>query len=553
MNNAVEFIFRDISGNDYSTNGSGISQLIAGSLTYNVDDYVWDNKLVDNTFLPGAVKLGNSRIKSRIVPFTCSFTFTTDSAFRTAINAFLKAFNSVYYLIDNTNDLRVKVAPGHYSIQHEKGSFRRHGSITFELDFLNPYWEDLLEKSVTSHCPATAYTNIPTHVLGALLPQPRLLIDSNKYTQHGNTLSTNNPITKPHICAMSPTQIAYFDTTTLALRVYTYSAPTWSIGAGPLSLVSNGEGPMDWLISGDIAMLSYTGKSIQAYRYTASWATLGSAFAFTPNTVTVADVCALTSTDVVVVWYSVTDGKTWLTRLTFNGSTWSVVGTPLQIASIATTPKVTMLTTTKIAVYDGTAKTVQAYTTDGATFTALGNLFDSTLYANGEGDIEATDATYTGDFTVIIWGATTGVLNRLAFDGTNWRLFGSTSTGIVNGTGTASIAFLSSLVIAVINESTHLLARYLLDVGGTAPTLEFYAPINSETLSMLVSLFGTTVYVEMVINNENGTVTINALSIENFIDSATGFLELDDGMSYLRVFPSQNVSVTVAYRERYYV
>jgi hypothetical protein len=150
----IEYAFQDADGVQTLINGDTLPQIEGNSLAQGEDVFSWENKIVENSFLPGEKKLGTTRLQGRAVSFVLQRTAINDSDFRDGLNAMIKAFETCEYLVDLTNSLRMKVAPLDYSSAPLAGGEKRITSDAFSLRMLEP-WEDL-----------TANTDGPTALTG---------------------------------------------------------------------------------------------------------------------------------------------------------------------------------------------------------------------------------------------------------------------------------------------------------------------------------------------------------------------------------------------------
>jgi len=136
--------------------------------------------------------------------------------------------------------------------------------------------------------------------------------------------------------------------------------------------------------------------------------------------------CELTATDIVCLDWS----NLLLRTYSFDGSTWSLVGTGLDMAALGySSPKITGLNSTDIAIHDGstvgTVDALRTYRFNGATWSQVGNSFSlDTGSAN----------TAIGSLTssqIAIYESVGGLLQAYTFDGTDWT---ATGTGFSIGT-----------------------------------------------------------------------------------------------------------------------
>lgn len=139
----IEYALQDIDGNEYELNNdAGIDTVAKNSLTSLSDDFVWDQRIEQRSFLHGAVKLGKDRIAARSITFDYTRAVGEDSsAYRLAENTLMLWLNKTVYLIDKTNNLRVKIAVKNHTPQYDEGGHKISGTGSFNIILLDPFWE----------------------------------------------------------------------------------------------------------------------------------------------------------------------------------------------------------------------------------------------------------------------------------------------------------------------------------------------------------------------------------------------------------------------------
>lgn len=145
----IEYALQDVDGNQFNLNDSMKNNPAKGSLTFNSDSFSYDTNIVENTFLPGSVKIGNARLQNRSIEFTLNRAEPNSDDYKQYVNELLQALSTVVYLIDVTNDRRIKVITESISINFDDGSLYHSGNEGFVLNCLNPYWEDNTEQTVS--------------------------------------------------------------------------------------------------------------------------------------------------------------------------------------------------------------------------------------------------------------------------------------------------------------------------------------------------------------------------------------------------------------------
>lgn len=138
----IEYNLMDINGNIFELNGSSVSLIERKTLGFDGESFAFENKIIENSFLPGGIKIGESRLKTRTLNFYFTIAKTNDSDFNTHINNILFNLNKVAFLIDVTNSKRISVNLRSINVPHDIGMEKRLSEIDFSLECLNPFWED---------------------------------------------------------------------------------------------------------------------------------------------------------------------------------------------------------------------------------------------------------------------------------------------------------------------------------------------------------------------------------------------------------------------------
>jgi len=138
----IEYALKDKDDNLYNLNDSAIIQPAKESLSLGDDVFTFENRIVENSSLHGAVKLGKTRIASREVSIRFSRALSEDySLFRIAENALLTALLKAVYLVDVTNSLQVPIAITKYPISYDPGAYQESSDNEIVLTLLRPFWE----------------------------------------------------------------------------------------------------------------------------------------------------------------------------------------------------------------------------------------------------------------------------------------------------------------------------------------------------------------------------------------------------------------------------
>lgn len=134
-----KFILED--GTEYLPNGATISTIAKKTFAQGPDNFSWENKIVDNSFLPGAQKLGVTRLQSSQIGFTLTRTNPDTAAYRSETNDIISAFEATKYVVDITQGLRIEVAPLSYGVGTLPGAEKHMSMDEMTFEKLTP-WED---------------------------------------------------------------------------------------------------------------------------------------------------------------------------------------------------------------------------------------------------------------------------------------------------------------------------------------------------------------------------------------------------------------------------
>ncbi|MHA1302133.1 MAG: phage distal tail protein [Candidatus Heimdallarchaeaceae archaeon] len=143
----IEYALQDIDENEYELSGSSITEPAKSSVTFPSDRFRFDSKIVENSALPGAVKLGVTRLKSSNTRLQLIRSFPLDTDYRAAENEFIKWLEKAVYLIDKTNDRRTLINIEDINIKYDKGAHKLSSDISASLRLITPYWEDVTQQS----------------------------------------------------------------------------------------------------------------------------------------------------------------------------------------------------------------------------------------------------------------------------------------------------------------------------------------------------------------------------------------------------------------------
>jgi hypothetical protein len=159
---------------EYSLNGAAVTYPLSGSLTLGDNGSSFENVIIEKSYGPGSVKLGESRLAAQKITVKLSSVFEDDSDYDVFLNALLSALSKAVYLVDETNEKRTMVAVSECSESYDKGSYKRSADFIISFTQLTPYWEALTDTVVS----LTTTPNVPfvqTMANAGSLPSPAII------------------------------------------------------------------------------------------------------------------------------------------------------------------------------------------------------------------------------------------------------------------------------------------------------------------------------------------------------------------------------------------
>jgi hypothetical protein len=172
----IEYEFLDSDSNAYKPNGTGVSTIVKKSFTLGGEQFSFEQKIVEKSFLPGASKVGDARVASRSIMFELDFAFDNDSDYNDFLNNLLFWLKKTVIIKDLTNEVQCRVAATEASAEFEDGSLKRSGTISMSFLMLDSFWFDLTATE-SVHELSSGTTNIAITNSGYLKTYPIFTID----------------------------------------------------------------------------------------------------------------------------------------------------------------------------------------------------------------------------------------------------------------------------------------------------------------------------------------------------------------------------------------
>lgn len=139
---------------------NGGTNIEDGSLTLVAEGFSFENKIIENTFLAGSSKLGDTRIMAREATLAMSRAYDNPTTYRNKVNTLIQYLKAGTYLHDKENDMRIPYAVDSFNVSYDGGSFRHSSEDSISLIFLRPFWENVTELSFgPKSIPASSITD----------------------------------------------------------------------------------------------------------------------------------------------------------------------------------------------------------------------------------------------------------------------------------------------------------------------------------------------------------------------------------------------------------
>lgn len=181
------------------------------------------------------------------------------------------------------------------------------------------------------------------------------------------------------------------------------------------------------------------------------------------------------------------------------------VGTDFNVGSVAH-PRITALSSTRVAYFDGTNRDIITYDFDGSTWAQVGNALDITSEADYDANICALSAT-----RIALVSDGNATLRAYDFDGTDWSQKGNALTISGLSGPQASICAMTSSRIAFFDESNDDLRAYDFDGTDWSQTGNDRVLTGEEILAM-TALTSNMIVVIDATNNDIQVYRFNGLS-----------------------------------------
>lgn len=263
--------------------------------------------------------------------------------------------------------------------------------------------------------------------------------DGTDWTQTGN--DKNFALSRPAIAALNSTDIAFIDATNDDLRVYRFDGTDWNQVGNDLNLPTTGTPAITALNETDIAFIDETQEDLRTYR--------------------------------------------------FDGTDWVQVGNDLKILGVAN-PALSALNGTDVAFIDSGHAELRTYRFDGDDWAQVGLSLapDPRVSITAIAALNETDIAY---ITERVSPSAAGIMTTYRFDGSEWKLFGSTLT--ITGSVIPSLCALTSNQVAFIDDFNKDLRTYrFTSTGKFVDGIEWLESASKHKIE--VAVFTNTIFID---------------------------------------------------------
>lgn len=145
----ILYALEDADGNLFNLNDSAIDQPARGSFTFLTENFLFDNKIIANSSLPGGILIGKPRLDLASRAFKYTRAHQTAAEFMEAENELLSWLQRTIAIRDVSNNRRLYVAISDINIEYEPGGLKLSADHTISFTALKPFWENITSASVS--------------------------------------------------------------------------------------------------------------------------------------------------------------------------------------------------------------------------------------------------------------------------------------------------------------------------------------------------------------------------------------------------------------------
>jgi len=174
----IRYALEDIDGNYFELTGATISSLARNTMTISGEAFQFDNKIVENSSIPGSTLIGDPRLKAGMIDITYLRVHDDYEDYIVAENLLLTWLKKTVAIRDITNSRRMYVAVNDVQIDYDTGSLKLSSDNRISFVTLKPFWEKTTVVTVGGSCSIGSNT-FPFNNDGSLKTYPRISFNTS--------------------------------------------------------------------------------------------------------------------------------------------------------------------------------------------------------------------------------------------------------------------------------------------------------------------------------------------------------------------------------------
>jgi hypothetical protein len=178
----IEYLLKDADGDTFSVNGDLVTTPLASSFSQGSDNFTYDNRIVERSFLPGSALIGDKRLMARQFTMMLNSANPIDATFRADVNELIYWLNKTVAIVDNEHNIEIGVTIDSIDIDYSPGSTKLASDNTFTFTALTPYWSSLTSSQATATAAADTIEEIDVDNTGYLPAYPVITLTATVAT-----------------------------------------------------------------------------------------------------------------------------------------------------------------------------------------------------------------------------------------------------------------------------------------------------------------------------------------------------------------------------------
>jgi len=174
----IRYALEDSDGSYFELTGVSIAQPTRGSVTISGERFNYDNKIIENSSIPGATLIGDPRLASSSIDLIYVRVHDNINAYMLAENALLVWLKKTVAIRDITNSRRLYVTIDNIEIRYDDGSLKLSSENRITFKVLKPFWEKTTVTTIGGSCSIGSNT-FPFTNDGSLKTYPRISINTS--------------------------------------------------------------------------------------------------------------------------------------------------------------------------------------------------------------------------------------------------------------------------------------------------------------------------------------------------------------------------------------